>query len=208
MSRRRLAFCISIVFVTSVSPAAARDAKQERFTVIGPDDQPVRVRMSPAPGAPRTFSTHTQKTTASIDENSVAPVGSRGVILNEALKYRGATARQLGVPNELWCADFLNFVLKKTGIDGTHSRAAKSFLAFGRKVDDPRVGAIVILKRARNGGHVGIVRGTDGQGNPVVVSGNHGKKVAQSTYPKSRVLGYVMPDWDKLGYAKPDWIQN
>ena len=31
------------------------------------------------------------------------------------------------------------------------------------------------------------------QGNPIVVSGNHGNTVRQSIYPKSRVLAYVMP---------------
>jgi hypothetical protein len=37
------------------------------------------------------------------------------------------------------------------------------------------------------------VRGTDGQGNPIVVSGNHGPTVTQSVYPKGKVLAYVMP---------------
>jgi hypothetical protein len=44
-----------------------------------------------------------------------------------------------------------------------------------------------------NNGHVGVVRGTDGQGNPIVVSGNHGPTVMQSTYPKHKVMAYVMP---------------
>ena len=37
------------------------------------------------------------------------------------------------------------------------------------------------------------MRGTDGQGNPIIVSGNHGNAVRQAVYPKSRVLAYVMP---------------
>ena len=41
-------------------------------------------------------------------------------------------------------------------------------------------------------GHVGIVRGTDGAGNIIVISGNHGNKVWESPYPKSRVLGMLM----------------
>ena len=51
----------------------------------------------------------------------------------------------------------------------------------------------MVLTRGRNGGHVGIVRGTDGAGNIIVISGNHGNKVWESAYPKSRVLGYVIP---------------
>ena len=112
----------------------------------------------------------------------------------EALKWMGATSRQVGVPYpDLWCADFVNFVLRRTGYPTTNSRAAKSFLEYGKRIDTPRVGAIVVLTRGNNGGHVGIVRGTDGVGNIVVISGNHGNKVSESPYPKNRVLGYVIP---------------
>ena len=119
--------------------------------------------------------------------------GAAGVLL-EALRWRGQTARQLGLPAKLWCADFMNFVLRRAGGKGTHSRAARSFLDFGKKLGGPRVGAIVIFRRGGpNNGHVGVVRGTDGDGNPIVVSGNHGTKVSQSVYSKSKVLAYVMP---------------
>jgi uncharacterized protein (TIGR02594 family) len=88
----------------------------------------------------------------------------------------------------------MNFVLNKAGGKGTRSRAARSFIDFGKKLDSPRVGAIVIFARGgRNSGHVGVVRGTDGDGNPIVVSGNHGHKVWESIYPKHKVLAYVMP---------------
>jgi len=119
--------------------------------------------------------------------------GSSGVLL-EALRWRGRTAKQLGLPSQLWCADFMNFVLKSAGAKGTHSRAARSFLQFGTRLDGPRVGAIAIFSRkGPNNGHVGVVRGTDGEGNPIVVSGNHGPKVMESTYPKWKVIAYVMP---------------
>jgi uncharacterized protein (TIGR02594 family) len=123
-----------------------------------------------------------------------ASVPGAGAVLLEALRYRGRNAKQLGLPTQLWCADFMNLVLRKAGGKGTHSRAARSFLSFGKKLDSPRVGAIVIFRRGGpNNGHVGIVRGTDGAGNLVVISGNHGNKVQESKYPKTRVLGYVMP---------------
>ena len=51
----------------------------------------------------------------------------------------------------------------------------------------------VLTRRGRNNGHVGVVRGTDGNGNPIVISGNHGHAVRQAVYPKSKVLAYVMP---------------
>jgi len=119
--------------------------------------------------------------------------GAAGVLL-EALRWRGATARQIGLPAKLWCADFMNFVLRRAGGKGTASRAARSFLQYGKKLDGPRVGAIAILfRKGPNNGHVGVVRGTDGQGNPIIVSGNHGQTVRESTYPRAKVMAYVMP---------------
>ena len=37
------------------------------------------------------------------------------------------------------------------------------------------------------------MRGTDGNGNPIIVSGNHNHKVAEAVYPKSRVIDFVVP---------------
>jgi uncharacterized protein (TIGR02594 family) len=119
--------------------------------------------------------------------------GAAGVLL-EALRWRGRTAKQIGLPTKLWCADFMNFVLRRAGGKGTQSRAARSFLEYGKRLDGPRVGAIAILyRKGANNGHVGVVRGTDGQGNPILVSGNHGPTVKESIYAKAKVMAYVMP---------------
>ena len=160
------------------SPAlAAGEKKDERF-VLSAIEAPTQ-RNTTAVTAP---SVTTDK------KSSVFAIGL------EALKWVGATSRQVGVPYpDLWCADFINFILRRTGHPTTNSRAAKSFLDYGKRIDSPRVGAIVVLARGRDNGHVGIVRGTDGAGNIIVISGNHGNKVWESPYPKSRVLGYVIP---------------
>ena len=119
-------------------------------------------------------------------------LGSPEALL-EALRHMGAGAKSLGLPASLWCADFMNLVLRKSGLNATGSRAALSYLKYGRKIDEPRVGAIAVFSRGSNSGHIGIVRGTDGNGNPIIVSGNHNHKVAEAVYPKSRVLAYVVP---------------
>jgi uncharacterized protein (TIGR02594 family) len=159
------------------SPAfAAGEKKDERF-VLSAIEAPTQ-RNTTAVTAPP----------VSTDKKSVFTIGL------EALKWVGATSRQVGVPYpDLWCADFVNFVLRRSGYPTTNSRAAKSFLEYGKRIDSPRVGAIVVLSRGANNGHVGIVRGTDGAGNIIVISGNHGNKVWESPYPKDRVLGYVIP---------------
>jgi uncharacterized protein (TIGR02594 family) len=139
-------------------------------------------------------------------ERAAAPGPKSGETspLLEALRWRGTNSAQVGVPSELWCADFMNFILSQTGQNGTGSRAARSFLKYGKQVDGPRVGAIVVFTRngGSESGHVGIVRGTDGEGNPIVISGNHGHKVAESVYKKEKVLGYFMPpNMDKANAA-------
>ncbi|HZS64903.1 MAG TPA: TIGR02594 family protein [Xanthobacteraceae bacterium] len=127
-----------------------------------------------------------------VDESNYSGRGSPDALL-EALRHMGAHAKALGLPPSLWCADFMNYVLKHVGLNATGSRAARSFLKYGQKIDEPRVGAIAIFSRGRDGGHVGIVRGTDGNGNPIVISGNYADRVAEAVYPKSRVLAYVVP---------------
>ncbi len=111
-------------------------------------------------------------------------------LVSEARKYMGTnpTARK-----KLWCATFMNFVLAKAGYDGTHSDAAKSFAYYGRRISEPEVGAIAVLTRGKRGGHVGVVSGIDSHGNPIIISGNHNKRVGEAVYPRTRVIAYVMP---------------
>lgn len=119
-----------------------------------------------------------------------APLTGWPALVREARKYMGTnpTAR-----DRLWCATFMNMVLAKVGYSGTNSDAARSFAQYGRRIYEPRVGAIAVLTRGKNGGHVGVVSGVDPHGNPIIISGNHGRKVGEAIYPRSRVIAYVMP---------------
>jgi uncharacterized protein (TIGR02594 family) len=114
-------------------------------------------------------------------------------LVAQARQYVGATAGQLGVPSRLWCADFMNLVLQKSGHRSSGSRMASSFASYGRRISGPQVGAIAVLSRGKRGGHVGVVSGIDAKGNPIIISGNHGRRVAESTYSRGRVYAYVMP---------------
>jgi uncharacterized protein (TIGR02594 family) len=93
----------------------------------------------------------------------------------------------------LWCARFVNYVLKVTGHTGTGSDTASSFAHYGTRISGPQVGAIAVMGR-RGGGHVGVVSGVDSSGNPIIVSGNHNRRVAETVYPKGRVYAYVLPN--------------
>lgn len=92
----------------------------------------------------------------------------------------------------LWCARFVNVILSRTGHTGTGSDMASSFAHYGHRIRGPQVGAIAVMSR-RGGGHVGVVSGFDDRGNPMIISGNHGRRVAESVYSKKRVYAYVMP---------------
>jgi uncharacterized protein (TIGR02594 family) len=111
-------------------------------------------------------------------------------VVSEARRYIGGnpTGR-----SSLWCARFMNFVLQRSGHKGTGSDMARSFASYGQRISGPQVGAIAVMSRGRRGGHVGVVSGIDANGNPIVISGNHGHRVAEATYSRGRIYAYVMP---------------
>jgi uncharacterized protein (TIGR02594 family) len=92
-----------------------------------------------------------------------------------------------------WCADFMNFVLARSGLEGTSSRAAGSFASYGQRLSGPKVGAIAVIARGKSAGHVGIVTDIDPNGNPILISGNYNNTVAEATYSRGRVIAYVWP---------------
>ena len=123
-------------------------------------------------------------------QNYVAanPAGSSALVA-EARRWIGTNPTG---KTQLWCARFMNFVLDRLGYRGTGSDLAMSFRDYGHRVSGPELGAIAVLSR-RGGGHVGIVSAVDANGNPVIISGNHGRRVGEGTYSQSRVVAYVMP---------------
>ena len=124
-------------------------------------------------------------------QSSMSPAAGFGSsnVVAEARRYIGGNPTGRG---RLWCARFMNMVLQHSGLHGTGSDMARSFASYGQRVSGPQIGAIAVMGR-RGGGHVGVVSGIDASGNPIVVSGNHGHRVAESVYPRGRIYAYVMP---------------
>jgi uncharacterized protein (TIGR02594 family) len=127
---------------------------------------------------------------ASMNQPSGGFGGGSGIVdaARSFIGHGNPTAR-----GRLWCAAFMNLVLKRTGHQGSGSDMARSFSSYGQRLSGPQVGAIAVMSRGRRGGHVGVVSGIDAKGNPIIVSGNHGNRVAESVYSKGRVYAYVMP---------------
>jgi uncharacterized protein (TIGR02594 family) len=131
-----------------------------------------------------------------VTQGSARPAFGWPVLVSEARKYMGTNPTDR---TRLWCATFMNMVLAKAGYTGTNSDAAKSFAQYGRRISEPRIGAIAVLTRGKRGGHVGVVSGIDPAGNPIIISGNHNKRVGESVYPRARVIAYVMPSENRGG---------
>ncbi|MGZ3409766.1 MAG: TIGR02594 family protein [Xanthobacteraceae bacterium] len=127
----------------------------------------MRARRPMAPNAPMSFG-----------------FGGGGVVA-EARRYLGTNPTGRG---SLWCATFMNMVLERSGHRGTGSNLAWSFARYGQRVSGPQVGAIAVM-----GHHVGIVSGLDARGNPIIISGNYQRRVAEAVFPRGRIAAYVMP---------------
>lgn len=93
-----------------------------------------------------------------------------------------------------WCAAFVGAMLKRAGYDGTGSLMARSYLSWGRALDEPMAGAIAVMKRGANPahGHVAFVVGTTDR-LVFLLGGNQGDAVSVAAFEASRILGYRWP---------------
>ncbi len=142
--------------------------------------------------------TNTQRRTATLpqaewpvqyDTTHIHSVASRFVGLHERTD-RGTLKQIVNVDpaRTPWCAAFVNAMLNRSGIQGTGSNHARSFLRYGVATHVPRRGDIVVVGR-----HVGFYEGhvtRNGRTYVAVLGGNQGNSVRTSYYPASRVLAY------------------
>ncbi len=91
-----------------------------------------------------------------------------------------------------WCAAFVNWCLRQAGVDGTGKLNARSFLKWGRKIENPYLGCLVVLWRVKKTspyGHVGFYINSD-ENWIWILGGNQSNEVRISKYPKNRLLEY------------------
>ncbi len=136
----------------------------------------------------RTVATPDARLAAQSHANSAYGGASSNDLVSAARKYIGTNPTGRG---SLWCGAFMDFVLRQTGHKGG-GNLASGYAHYGTRVSGPQVGAIAVMGR-HGGGHVGVVSGIDGNGNPIIVSGNHNHTVAESVYPRGRITAYVLP---------------
>lgn len=90
-----------------------------------------------------------------------------------------------------WCSSFMNAMFSVCGYLGTQSPLARSWLKWGKRVDVPYEGCVMVLARGSQAwqGHVNFY--VRSEGNYVYgLGGNQSNMVKISRYHKSKVLGY------------------
>jgi uncharacterized protein (TIGR02594 family) len=178
------------------SPAFAKPAhksvRQSAEPVVVRDSEPGSPRDIWGPGmaaqSPVDKRASRQQSQAALAASTQPAYGgfTTNSLVNEARKYLGTNPTGRAT---LWCGAFMDLVLRRTG-HPPGSNLAGDYARYGTRLSGPEVGAIAITN---GGAHVGLVTGVDPNGNPIIVSGNHNRTVAEAVYPRSRVAIYVMP---------------
>ena len=94
-----------------------------------------------------------------------------------------------------WCSSFANWCMAESGLPGTGSGLARSWLDWGTALNEPVPGCIVVLQRGRPDswtGHVGFYLRTDA-GHVHLLGGNQLASVCEHAYPLAHVLAYRWP---------------
>lgn len=90
-----------------------------------------------------------------------------------------------------WCSAFVNWCVEKAGYEGTDSAWARSWDNWGKKIETPRRGCIVVFQRG-SGGHVGFYIGETG--NKInVLGGNQSDSVCYQNYDRANLMSYRVP---------------
>jgi uncharacterized protein (TIGR02594 family) len=90
-----------------------------------------------------------------------------------------------------WASAFVEWSLNQTGINGPKSMEPRNWLNWGRIIEMPERGCIVVFSFG-DISHVGFYVGDDGA-SYVVLGGNQTDQVQISRFHKARALGFRMP---------------
>ena len=93
-----------------------------------------------------------------------------------------------------WCAAAVGAWFKESGMVGSGSLAARSYLKWGKRTTRPKRGDVVVFSRGKPSwqGHVAFYLGRV-KGRVCVIGGNQRNAVTVTTYAKTKLLGYRKP---------------
>lgn len=113
---------------------------------------------------------------------------SYGSLINKAESYLGTNPTGW---RHVWCGRFMAMIAPEQASRIRNPNLARDWATLpGAHKGQGSPGDIVVLSRGR-GGHVGVLKGYDGRGNPIIISGNHGRSVGVGAYPAYRVIAVV-----------------
>ncbi|WP_270938958.1 TIGR02594 family protein, partial [Falsiroseomonas oryzae] len=99
-------------------------------------------------------------------------------------------------PDTPWSAVWLNWVFARAGIPTPRSGSNAAWLAWGERLDGPRVGAVAVMPLATRGSapvyHAGLVVRADPDC-VLLVAGNTNNRVETRCYPPGRVQAFRWP---------------
>lgn len=106
-----------------------------------------------------------------------------------------------------WCAAFLGACLERAGLRSTRSLMARSYALWGKAIDQPRLGAIVVLSRGPDPvfGHVGFWLGATSK-KIFLLGGNQSDAVSVAAFDKDRLVALRWPDGESGNDACEDDI--
>lgn len=110
------------------------------------------------------------------------------------LEYHAITTLAAKEDEISWCAAFVGWCLEQAGIRSTRLANARSYLDWGKDVENPFEGCVVVLKRGREAwqGHVGFFVRCE-RDVVYILGGNQGNQVCIKPYPLANVLAYREP---------------
>jgi uncharacterized protein (TIGR02594 family) len=93
-----------------------------------------------------------------------------------------------------WCSSFVCYHVEHAGHRSTRSKAARSWVAFGTTLEEPRLGAIAVLSRGANPalGHVGFWIAGDADV-CWLLGGNQSDAVTIAPFLRSRLVAVRWP---------------
>lgn len=97
-----------------------------------------------------------------------------------------------------WCGSFVGAMMLEGGRPGLPNPwGARNWLKYGKPLDRPAYGCIVVFWRGSKSGwsgHVGFVVGKDSRGRLMVLGANQSNMVRIDPFDTDRVLGYRWPN--------------
>jgi uncharacterized protein (TIGR02594 family) len=107
------------------------------------------------------------------------------------VEYHSTTTLKASTDETAWCSSFVNWCMRQSGVKGTNSAAAASWVNWGR-ASSARPGAVTVIYNGKaansslsvSGNHVGFLVQETGK-HYILLGGNQSNQVKISSYPRA-----------------------